>query len=237
MVVLAACSSSTAPAPITPAQLASDFDGLYSAHIAAGTPADSEAAALIAELFETAAAYGGNEATFTAVTASGSQTWHGVEIGAGESDGDTVFYTAVYPNRNLQQAMAALLETEDGVPVDSEAVATNTQWTTVVEDSVVTGATSTAASFGATCSLQTGLAAEAVIASFTGDASCTLAKYQTSFSAVFPAAAGLGALESVSVSSATFNGPFFVSTGSRVVGIPSKGSAMMARLHALLARH
>jgi hypothetical protein len=217
--------------------LASQFDALYSAQLANGTAADSTAAMLIAELFELGPAYGGNEATFTAVTASGSQTWHGVEISAAENAGDTVYYAGIYPNRNLQQAVVLYVETENGVVTDSGSIATNTQWSTVVEDSTVTGASSVVSSVGASCSLQTGLAAETVLSDFVGSGeSCANANFQTSFTAVFPAAAGLGALESVTVANATFNGPFFTPTGSRVVGIPSKGSAMMARLHALLAR-
>jgi hypothetical protein len=236
--VLAACSSSTSPKQITPAQLAEHFDSIYSADLAAGTGLDSNAARNVAELVEVAAAYGGGEASVTVTTASGTQSWKGVGfIFLGTSD--TEYVSALYPNRDLQQVVISLVDMSGGV-ADGFAAASVDGLASGPNDSTITGETASLLSTGATCSQQSGLAAASVLTGFVGTSvACTLAKFQVSFSAVFPAAAGLGALESVSVTNATIIGPMFASTGSHVVAIPSKGAALALRLRAQMldSRH
>jgi hypothetical protein len=227
--VLAACSSSTSPNQITPAQLAEHFDSIYAADLAAGTSADSNAARNVVDWFEPGPAYGGGEGSFTVTTASGTQSWKGVGyVYIGTTD--TEYVSGLYPNRDLQTAIISLIEVSGGVTSGVAAISVD-GLVSGPNDSTITGIAGSLLQTGASCSLQSGLVAGSVLSDYVGSGvGCTSAKYEISFSAVFPAGAGLGALESVSVTNATINGPLFASTASRVVAIPSKGAALALRL-------
>jgi hypothetical protein len=230
--MLAACSSSTAPAPISSTQLAKDFDAIYSADLAVGTLADTDAGDLVAEFFEFGPAYGGGEASFTVTTASGTQTWHGVGF-AVTAEGDTAYLAAMYPNRDLQQAVFMFKQQSNGTGQDSLAGASASGLVTGVYDSIMTLLPTLESVGSSACTLQAGLAADSVLtAVFSGeDFACAPAKFQMAFNVIFPAAADLGALETVS-GTVTINGPLFTDVGgpSHVVGIPTKMAALIARL-------
>jgi hypothetical protein len=233
VVLAAACSSSTT-APLTSQQVAQGLDATYSQLLADGTSQDSEVAYLVAEYIEIGPAFGGNEGVFTAHTASGNQTWYGVGWSEIENSGvDTVYYAVLYPNRDLQQFV--LVGVETGADTGHLTLATSNQFTSEAEDSLATLSASTVSS-GGTCSLETGLAADSLLTLYTGGAVCTAGRFQWSFSATFPAAAGLGALESIS-GSTSFNGPIFSpSGGSHFVGIPSKSAAVADLIQSLIHR-
>jgi hypothetical protein len=228
LVLAAACSSSTSPTPATtPAQLAEQFDAIYSTDLAAGTSADSNAARNVAEYAELAPAYGASEASFTVTTASGTQAWHGVAYAIAENATDTVYILGLYPNRSLQTALLVLIEMSNGTSEGALAAISVNGLISGPDDSVTTG-TATTLSTGATCSEQSGLVADAYLTEYLAGESCESAKFQASFSAVFQAADGLGALESVSATNATFNGALFQpSGGSHMVAIPSKAAGLL----------
>src|ERR1700722_13019057 len=234
-VVLAACSSSTAPPkPLTSQQVALDIDQAYAGALAAGTADDSNAASLIAEFIEPGPAYGGTESSVTVTTGSGTQTWHAVGFAVDDGTGDSTFVTAMYPDRDLQTAMVVLMGTQDGTVKGGEALLSTTRLVSGGDTSFTSGAATLVSKGSGTCSLQSGLAANASLSALL-IATCTPAKWQVSFAVTFPTAANLGPLTTVSVSNLTINGPLFVSSSgpSRVVGIPSKGAAMALRLRAL----
>jgi hypothetical protein len=236
---LAACSSSTAPAPISSTQLANDFDAIFSADQAAHTDADSQAADLVAEFFELGPAYGGGEASFTATTSSGTQTWHGVGF-AVTAEGDTAYLAAMYPNRDLQQAVFMYVQESNGTGQDSLAAASVSGLETGADDSIMTLVPTLESVGSSACTQQSGLAAASVFDElFNGqDVTCAPAKFQMAFNAIFPAAADLGALETVS-GTVTISGPLFTEPGgpSHVVGIPSKMAALIARLQTTTRFH
>jgi hypothetical protein len=231
---VAACSSSTAPKPLTSQQVAQDIDQVYAAALAAGTSADSSAAQAIAVYFETGPAFGGTESSVTVTTASGAQTWRGVGFAIDEGSGDSIFVGAFYPNRNLQTAIVAIVATQQGTFSGQEALV-STDGMVNGDTEGLTGGAGTVLSASGTCALQSGLAADPLLTTFAGGAGCTSSKFQMSFAVTFPDS--LGALSTVSVTDATINGPLLGAAGpSRVVGIPSKGAALAARLRALLDR-
>jgi hypothetical protein len=226
---LAACSSdSTGPQAITPAQLAEHFDSIYSADLAAGTHADSQAALSVAGYVEVDPAFGGSEASFTSSGAS----WMSVGFSLTD-EGDTVFLAALYPNRNLQTVVLVLLEESNGTHLDSASIGTTNGFQSYSEDSTVTGSGSML-SVGNACTEQSGLAAGSALTNFVGSgSSCALAKWQESFAVNFEAASGVPAVSGTNV---TITGPLFTeSGGSRVVAIPSRGAAaaqyMLSHLH------
>jgi hypothetical protein len=236
-VVLAACSSSTAPPkPLTSQQVAQDIDQAFASALAAGTAEDSSAASLIAEFVETGPAYGGTESSVTVTTGSGTQAWHAVGFVVDEGTGDSTFVTAMYPDRDLQTAMVVLMGTVDGTVAGGEALLSTTRLVSGGDTSITSGAATLVSKGSGTCSLQSGLAANAYLSTFIGSSTCTPAKYEVSFAVTFSTAANLGPLTTVSVSNLTINGPLFVASSgpSRVVGIPSKGAAMVLRLRALV---
>lgn len=238
-----ACSSSTAPAPITPGQLAKDFDAIYSSDRSAGTDSSLSAAGVIGAFVELAPTYGGTEATFQMTTASGTQTWHGVGYGVAEfgdcMSGDTEYVFALYPNRNLQQVVIEVLTMSNGTAVNPpEVLASVDQLLSLGEDSVATGLASVVTSSGS-CTQQLGLAADSLYTTYVDNAPCVPGTFTVSGSASFPAAENLGALGSVSFSNVTFHGPFFTAVvePSHVVGIPSKASALAQRVAALVKQY
>jgi hypothetical protein len=234
--VLAACSDSTAPKPLTSQQLAQDIDQVFAAHLAAGTSRDSLVAGDIAEFIELGPAFGGTESSVTVTTGSGAQKWHGVGFALDGNPGDTTFVGAFYPDRSLTTVLILILGTSNGTLTESQAAISTTGLTSGADTTLSSGA-ATVASKGGTCSLQSGLAADPFLSDFAPSATCTPAKIQMSFAVTFRSTANLGALTSVSVSGVTINGPIFSAAGpSRVVGIPSKSAAMVAQLRALLAR-
>jgi hypothetical protein len=228
---LAACSSSsTGPSGITPAQLAEHFDSIYAADLAAGTHADTIAAAYVAGYVEVAPAFGGTEASFS----SSGTTWMSVGLMVADQElEDTVYLATVYPNRTLQTAVLVALEVSNGTVVDSVALGTTNGFQSYVEDSAMSGSASLA-SIGNTCTEQSGLVAGAALTYFVGSGStCAVAKWSESFVVAFQEAAGISP---VGASNLALTGPFFTEDGeSRVVAIPSKGAAaavnVLARLH------
>jgi hypothetical protein len=248
---LAACGSSTSPPPVPPptaAQLAADFDGVYTALNAAAATAyassfadtaaaDSEAAITIAQYAESAPANGGTETSFTATLTSGTATWAGVaDVFTENADVDTVYWIAVYPHLNLDTLVIAGIEMSNGTLEGSIAFGSTDQFVTYVSGDLAGSAR--VASTGSACSLETGLAAETVISDWVGSTAttCVLASIMASLSATFPANS-LGNASVVMLSNQTFNGPLFAPTGgSRVVGIPSRGAAAAQVLDALIHR-
>jgi hypothetical protein len=230
MLGLAACGSdSTGPKGLTPAQLAEHFDSIYSADLAAGTAADSNAAEYVAAYVEVDPAFGGSEASFS----SSGTSWMGVGFALTDNT-DTAYVTAVYPNRDLQTAIVVVLEEANGVHMDSAALGTTDGFQTTYSDSTVSGSVALQ-SVGSACSEQSGLAAEAALTLIVGNGSesCASAKWQESFAVTFESATGVGA---VSGSNVTISGPFFTeSGGSRIVAIPTRAAAavhnLVAHLH------
>jgi hypothetical protein len=232
-VAVAACSSSsTAPSPITPAQLAEHFDSLY---VAAVNDSNSAGEFIIPDFVEFGPAVGGNEVSATVTTASGAQTWHGVGFAGVITDdtvADTIFVVALYPNRDLQQVVFADFENSGGNIFGATANGFDTVWT----NGTLNSASGSIVSTGATCSLQTGLAADPIMQEFAGEAfSCVSAKFNVSLSATFPGGDNLGALASVSISNVTFNGAELTLSGaSHVVAIPSRAAAALMQLKSVL---
>jgi hypothetical protein len=241
--VLAACSSSTAPsAPPTPQALATHFDSIYSSLLAQGTEQDSEIADLVAVYVELSPAYGSQDATFNVTTASGTSKWlgytfEGATTGAG---GDSIFYAVIFSDLNLSNVVVTEMEyNSSGVQSGASALAIA---------GLANGGSSTSfsgsvgvASTGAACAVESGLAAGPVIAEFVGTdaATCTFATFGVSFQASFSPSDNLGALTSVTVSNATFNGlRFMLPAGpSHVAPIPSRLAAAALRLRALTSAH
>jgi hypothetical protein len=252
IVALAACgsgSTGTGPsAPPTAAQLAVDFDTIYSALNAAGATAyaasfpdtaqaDSEAAITIAQYAESGPANGGTETSFTATTTGGNATWDGVvQVSTVNSNVDTVYWVALYPHLNLDTMVIAGIEMSNGSLVGNVAFGSTNQFVSYVVGTTAGSAEVTAT--GAACSLQGGLAAATVISDWVGTTSttCTSATVMMSLSVTFQDN-GLGSVSVVMLSNQTFHGPLFVPTGgSHVVGIPSKAQAAAEALDALIRR-
>jgi hypothetical protein len=240
--VLAACGSSntTGPKTPTPQALATHFDSIYSAYLATGTSNDTALGRYIAEFFEVPPAYGASLSSFTVTTASGTQTWQGFtyEYASTGSSGDSTFLTVAFSDLNLSHFVVTTMNYNSGGFSDGNVFAV-VNWTHGGFDSTFSGAASLL-STGATCSLQTGLAAGSYITSGVGaSTACELAKFQVSFQATFAAGDSLGALSSMSISSDTFNGvrlsnPIVV---SHVAPIPSKFAALGLRLSELPIWH
>jgi hypothetical protein len=224
-VAVAACSSSTAPASVTPAQVAEKFDSVYSSLLAAGTQSDSQLAYFVAWYSEAAPAWGASQASITVTTGAGGQSWHGVAYVALDGAQDTVYFLTLYPNLNLQQMVFVGLEYSNGLT--SELIyGTNNGFATYAEDSSFTPTSAQTLSTGGACSLQAGLAADSIITAFWPGASCVSAQLEFTVSVAFGAAANFGSMSTLSISNATFSGAQISSSGeSRAVGIPSKGAA------------
>jgi len=237
VVGLAACGSSnspTGPTAPTPAQLASFFDSIYSADLAAGTAADSEAAVLVAELLELTPALGGHRTTISVTTGSGTQSWYGFEYGVNDGP-DSEFVTIAYSDNNLTNVLLAE-EAVDSSTSHTEAAIYTDNFQTGVGDSVAT-VSGAVTSVGSSCSLQSGLAADALITNYTEDVTCQLASYNVSASVVFAASSNLGALQSISFSNVGFNGVMFTDiSGQHATPGPTRVAGAIRRLMALQAR-
>jgi hypothetical protein len=240
--VLAACSSSntTGPKTPTPQALATHFDSLYSAYLAAGTSNDTGIGRYIAEFFEVPPAYGASLSPFTVTTASGTQTWQGFtyEYASTGASGDSTFLTVAFSDLNLSHFVVVETNYNSSGYTGGNAFAI-VNWTHGGPDSTFSGSASLL-STGATCSLQTGLAAGIFITNGVGaSTACELAKFQVSFQATFAAGDSLGTLSSMSISNDTFNGvrlsnPIAV---SHVAPIPSKLAAFGLSLSDLPGWH
>jgi hypothetical protein len=213
-VTLAACgSSSTAPNPNAPQSLAKHFDSIYAALEAKDTRGDSAVATYLADFIITPLAYGGQQANFTVTTDSGTQTWHGVvaEGAAVPPNSDSIYYIGVYSDPALTHALIAeIVYSSTGALKEAGAVAINNLDTlTAGGDSTFTGS-GTLLSTGSACpGKQTGLASDSALSLWVGTLSCRVASLQISFQATFYGAANLGAAQSVSLTTVTFNGNQF----------------------------
>ncbi|HWZ60351.1 MAG TPA: hypothetical protein VNW46_15335 [Gemmatimonadaceae bacterium] len=241
--VLSACGSSntTGPKTPTPQALATHFDSLYSAYLAAGTSNDTLIARYVAFFFETPPAYGAGLASFTVTTASGTQTWKGFtfEGAATSPTSDSTFITVAFSDLNLTQFVVVEGQyNSSGLVSGSALAATGSFATGSGNDSTFTSSASVL-STGATCSQQTGLAAGTTITQFVGYPSCQLGSFQISFHVTFFASAGLGALSSIAISPTTFNGVRFYgpNSPSHVAPIPSKLAAFGLSLSELPGWH
>jgi hypothetical protein len=234
MVVLGACGSSgTGPTPQTASQLANHFDQIYVAYQVAGTKADSTAAEYIAEYVETPAAYGATDASVTATTTSGTQTWRGEMFGVVFTNGDTNYYATLYPNQTLPEVIIVQISYANGAYSGSAAIGTTDKFVTIHPDSVVSG-TVTLVSAGSACSLQSGLSADSFLTSLFTGFGCTAATVNVSLSVGFAASTSLG---TVAFSNVTLNGELFTQSGAtHVVGIPSRGAAAALSLQSLFDR-
>jgi hypothetical protein len=238
----AACSSSTSPKSPSPQSLATHYDSIYSALVAAGTSADSEVATLVAIATVLPPAYGSPQSTFTVTTASGTATWKGYTLETAAANADSSFLTVAFSDNNLSQVIFAESDYDAAGPVAGGAVAlVGLSLSTGGDDSTFTGS-ATVASVGHACpALQSGLASAPVLASLTDQVTaCAHATFNVSFSATFFASENLGALSSISISNATFDGVQLSGAligPSHVAPGPSRLAALMLRLRNLRAAH
>jgi hypothetical protein len=232
---LAACSSSTTPKPPTPQQLASHFDSIYSALNAAQTGEDSTIAEIIALTAVAPPAYGSAQSSFTVTTGSGAATWKGytLELASTGDGGDSSFITAAFSDNNLSQLVFAENDYNACGPEGGSAIAL-VGLSKGSDDLTYTGSAGLA-SVGNSCpALQSGLASGPLIADFSNGASCEQATFNVSIAATFPDS--LGALSTVSISNATFDGVRLSGTevGTiHVAPVPSRVAALGLRLRAL----
>jgi hypothetical protein len=215
---LTACSndSSTAPMAVSATQFADTADSIFSADLA-GQPA---AATAIARYVETSPAYGGGEAAPTINTSAGSLAVLGVAY-AFITGADTTFYVSIYTANTLEQVAVVWFTGSSGTAAGGEG--TGSQFVTTGAG-VVSNATGQLLTTGASCSLQTSLAAASTISAWVGSgATCAMATIEVSFVSTFPANQGLGALTAAIVSNVSFTGPVFEASGaSHAVGVPSR---------------
>jgi hypothetical protein len=233
----AGSSGSTGPAAGTAAQLATHFDSIYTAIIAGGTAADSDQAADVAQFVELAPAYGSPDQAVTLTTTSGTRAWRGLVYDL-VSGADSEFIAVVYNDQNLDTMFVTVFpyENEQALP---EGTYTTGAFTTLIQDSLTTGGISVA-STGASCTRQTGLAADTYFASYLPGATCVTATFNVSFSLMSSAAYAdtLGSLGAVSVSNATLSGVQVTLPGgvSYVGSPPTKTAAVLTRVLAMLRR-
>jgi hypothetical protein len=234
--VAAACSSSTAPSAPTAAQTAEHIDAIYSSLMAAGTSSDTEFAQLIAEYVESSPANGATQSTFNITTASGTQSWQGFSIESNDNN-DTIFATAVFPaGGNLTNMFISLAAYDASGPEGTlAALVYDSAGTYEVQDAEAMLANAVT-SVGAVCSLQTGLAADSLIESFTQAAtSCNLITATFSASASFTASSALPAGEtSISISNVSLRG---IQLGGILIEpdrAPRGPTIAAARIHALM---
>ena len=233
-VVLAACSSSTSPNSSSPHSLATHYDSIYSALVAAGTSEDSDIAALVAIAIIIPPAYGSPQSLFTVTTGSGTATWKGYTLETAAANSDSSFLTAAFSDNNLSQVIFAESDYDASGPVAGGAVAL-LDLSTGGNDSTFTGS-AVVASIDKTCpALQSGLASAPFLASLTDQVTaCAQATFNVSFNATFFASDNLGPLSTISVSNATFGG---VQLSGSLIGPthvapgPSRLAALMLRLH------
>jgi hypothetical protein len=234
IVLLAGCGSSTSPShPYTPAVAAEFFDSIYAANIAAGTAADSGVAYDVAYGLEPFPAFGGARQTLTVTTASGTQSWFGFASDFIYASGDSEYYTVAYSDNDLTNVLYYVAEFYTNGDSTAYADLEQDNFATETEDSIVTSFTGSVNSLGSSCSLQTGLQADSIIGREYANYPCTSASISNSISFVFPAGAGLGALESWSIPNTTFSGGRFVEGGASRVGLlPPRLAATLARMRA-----
>jgi hypothetical protein len=237
---VAACgSSSTGPAGPTAAQTAAHIDSIYSALLAAGTPGDSQLAGVIAVYIETAPAFGATQTSFTATTASGTQTWQGFTI-ASQYEGDTAFLTTVYPaNSSLGNFFLSINirdSTGDEGALGFLVFDSTGGVFTSVESSAPPTVANTITSLGAACSLETGLAADSVITTdVTVDVtSCNLINTTYSATAQFTSSAMPAADASLTFSSVPVHGVLFGGTLLGPDRAPRGPTIASARVRALV---
>jgi hypothetical protein len=212
--------------------LAAHFDTMFQTDSAQGTEGGTEAAQLIAILFEAAPALGGTQSTFTATTSSGTATWHGVALAGVIDAADTAYITGIYPNDNLQQAIGVVAYSQSSPVVFGTA----NGFSTLATDGTLNSFAGQILSTGSACSLQSNLAADPVINQFISNSgfTCLSGVMNISFSVSFPPTDSLGAMSSTSISNATFHGPVvFPAGGQHVVSVPSKGAALFMKLESL----
>jgi hypothetical protein len=245
---LAACGSgSTSPNGPSPQSLAEHFDSIYSSLLAQGTAQDTLVALFVAAYVEVGPAYGAHEASFTATTANGTAGWNGFsfEEAVTAADGDSLFYTVAYDNLSLSNFLVTrVLYSNNGTNQGGQALGV-LNLSTYNVDSTFSGS-STINSTGNACTLQTGLAADTIMTAVLTEQlgagyACQFASFTNNIDVVFPVNAGLGPLETVSITGATFNGVRFSGTGSGashiVSAIPSRRAAVLQRLEAFWNAH
>jgi len=240
LVGLAACSSTSAPGVSgstgpTAAQSAAHFDSLYQQYLADGTAADSDRAIFVVEELELPPAFGATQKTFTVSTANGSQTWYGFTFLAALSTGDSSYFTVTYDGLSLNNILILEQYYPAGSAVEPSAALVRLAADSVYNDSVTTLSVSTT-SLGASCSLESGLAADTYLADYVGSGTtCQFADFSVSASVAFPQADNLGALATWSISSVPFSGARFYVTESKeqrpVIHPPMKLAATLGRLH------
>lgn len=207
-VALTACSSgsSTAPTAVSATQFADTADSIFSAD-RASQPA---AATAIARYVETSPAYGGSEASPTINTSAGSLAVLGAAY-AFIAGADTTFYVSIYTANTLQQVAVVWFSGAGGTAAGG--LGTGSQFVTTGAG-VVTNATGQLLTTGASCSLETSLAAASVITAWVGSgATCAMATIEVSFVSTFPVNQGLGPLTADIVSNIPFTGPVFQAGG------------------------
>ena len=239
-VALAACSSSSGPKAPTPQALASHFDSIYSALLDRGTDEDSMIGEIVAITTVTPTGYGSQQGSFSVTTGSGTATWKGytIELASTGNDGDSEFVSVAFSDNNLSQLVFATADYDNGGYEGGDALAL-LNLTTGGNDVTYTGSAGVT-SVGNTCpTFQSGLASAPIIAEFTSGATgCVQAAFNIGIAATFPDS--LGALSTVSISNATFDGIRFSapeSGPSHVARIPSRIAALGLRLRNLRSAH
>ena len=236
-VVLAACSSSTtSPKGPSPQALATHFDSIYSALLAAGTEQDSTTADIIGVATVAPPAYGSPQASFTVNTGAGIATWKGytIEFAETSANGDSEFATVAFSDNNLSQLIFVTADYDQNGYKGGDALALLNL--TTRGDVITLRNSASLASTGSECpALQPGLASAAVIDTLVGTADCEHATFAISINASFT---NIGALTLVSMSNATFDGVrFSEGAASRVAPIPSRIAALGLRLRNFRSAH
>jgi hypothetical protein len=208
---LTACGSDGAVAPKgpTPAASAEFFDSIYAAYLSKGTPTDSGAAYIVASVLEFAPAYGARRSTVQVTTAAGVQNWPAFTFAAAyDAFNDSGFTTIAYSDDGLTNVLLIAQE-EVGGTWSGYAELYQDSLRTFSYTSTVSGV-ARLLSVGGACGPQAGLRAEAIVITRSESLSCRSATYNISATVEFQPAAGLGALQTVSISNASFDGPFFM---------------------------
>jgi hypothetical protein len=239
-VAIAAChkESTTTSESVATAKLANYYDSVYKYELAHNK--DTVFAYNLATLVERFPAYGAELDTFFVTTAAGSDRWFGftaryVDSANGASPGDSIFLAVFYSDTSFNNVM--LLEQDypdSGAPVASAVFLQNrfskstTAQQVAISDSTV--------SVGATCSLQTGLAADSLLEQFGAGYACNTATQYVSATVQFPVSAGLGGFQAWAFANVTFVGDRFTAPAEAAQADGELMARATAVVHGLRAR-
>jgi len=239
-VAIAAChkTSTTPSETVATADLADYYDSVYKYELQHNK--DTLFAYNLATLIERFPAYGAELDTLFVTTAAGSDRWFGftaryVDTANGTTPGDSILYGVFYSDTSFNNVM--LLEQEypsSGPPVPTAMLLQNrfSQSTTALQVAI-SDATD---SVGATCKLQTGLAADSLLTPYGAGYACYTATQLVSATVQFPVSAGLGGFQAWAFSNVTFVGNHFVAPAEAAEADGALTTRAGAVLHGLFAR-